>query len=64
MVGHEPQVILFFSFFFSFCFNCRVGLCMKKRRGIAAQRAEGPEDCVDGESVNGESNSVVRKQRS
>jgi len=37
---------------------------MKKRSRIAAQRAERPEDCVDGESVNGEGMSVVRKKRS
>jgi len=28
------------------------------------QRAERPEDCVDGESVDGEGKSVVRKKRS
>jgi len=37
---------------------------MKKRSGIAAQRAEQPEDCVDGESVDEEGKSVVRKKRS
>ena len=37
---------------------------MKKRSGIAGQRAERPEDCVDGESVDGEGRSVVRKKRS
>jgi len=37
---------------------------MKKRSGIAAQRAERPEDCVDGESVDGEGRSVVTKRRS
>jgi len=37
---------------------------MKKRSGIAAQRAERPEDSVDGESVDGEGRSVVRKKRS
>jgi len=36
---------------------------MKKRGGIAAQRAERPEDCFDGESVDGEGKSVVRKKR-
>jgi len=37
---------------------------MKRRSGIAAQRAERPEDCVDGESVDGEGRGVVRKKRS
>jgi len=37
---------------------------MKKRSGIAPQWAERPEDCVDGESVDGEDKSVVRKKRS
>jgi len=37
---------------------------MKKRSGIAVQRAERPEDCVDGESMDGEGKSVVRKKRS
>jgi len=37
---------------------------MKKRSGIAAQRAERPEDCVDSESMDGEGRSVVRKKRS
>jgi len=37
---------------------------MKKRTVIAAQRAEPPEDCVDGETVDGEGRSVVRKKRS
>ena len=37
---------------------------MKKRSGIAVQRAERPEDCVDGERVDGEGKSVVRKKRS
>jgi len=37
---------------------------MKKRSWIAAQRAERHEDCVDGESVDGEGRSVVRKNRS
>jgi len=37
---------------------------MKKRSGIAAERAERPEDCVDGKSVDGEGRSVVRKKRS
>jgi len=37
---------------------------MKKRSGIAAQRAGRPEDCVDGERVDGEGRSVVRKKRS
>jgi len=37
---------------------------MRKRSGIGAQRAERPEDCVDGESVDGEGRSVVRKKRS
>jgi len=37
---------------------------MKKRSRIAAQRAESPEDCVDGESLDGEGKSVVRKKRS
>jgi len=37
---------------------------MKKRSGIAAQRAERPEDCVDGESLDAEGRSVVRKKRS
>jgi len=37
---------------------------MKKRSGIAAQRAERPEDCGDGESVDAEGRSVVRKKRS
>ena len=37
---------------------------MKTRSGIAAQRAERPEDCVDGESVDGEGRRVVRKKRS
>jgi len=36
---------------------------MKKRSGIAAQRADQPDDCVDGESVDGEGRSVVRKKR-
>jgi len=36
----------------------------KKRSGIAAQRAERTEDCVDGKSVDAEANSVVRKKRS
>jgi len=36
---------------------------MKKRSGIAAERAERPEDCLDGESVDGEGKSVVRKKR-
>jgi len=37
---------------------------MKKRSGIAAQRAERPEDCVDGESVDGKGRSLVRRKRS
>ena len=37
---------------------------MKKRSRIAAQRAERPEDCVDGESVDGEGKSLVREKRS
>jgi len=37
---------------------------MKKRRGIAAQMVQRPEDCVDGVSVDGEGKSVVRKKRS
>jgi len=37
---------------------------MKKRSGIAGQRAERPEDCVDRESVDVEGKSVVRKKRS
>jgi len=37
---------------------------MKKRSRIAAQRAERPEDGVDGESVDQEGKSVVRKKRS
>jgi len=37
---------------------------MKKRSGIAARRAKRPEDCVDGESLDGEGKSVVRKKRS
>jgi len=37
---------------------------MKKRGGIAAQRAERPEDCVDGERVDRQGKSVVRKKRS
>jgi len=37
---------------------------MKQRSRIAAQRAERPEDCIDGESVDGEGKSVVRKKRS
>ena len=37
---------------------------MKKRSGIAAQRAERPEDCGDDESMDGEDKSVVRKRRS
>jgi len=32
---------------------------MKKRSGIAAQRAERPEDCVDREGVDGEGKSSV-----
>jgi len=32
---------------------------MKKRSGIAAQRAEQPEDCVDSQSVDGEGKNVV-----
>ena len=28
------------------------------------QRAERPEDCVDGESMDGEGKTVVRKKRS
>jgi len=37
---------------------------MKRRSGIAAQRAERAEDCVEGESVDGEGKSVVRKKTS
>jgi len=37
---------------------------MKKRSRIAAQRAEPPEDWVDGESLDGEGKSVVRKKTS
>jgi len=37
---------------------------MKKRSEIAAQRAERPEDCVNGKRVDGEGKSVVRKKRS
>jgi len=37
---------------------------MKKRTEIAAQRAERLKDCGDGESVDGEGKSVVRKKRS
>jgi len=37
---------------------------MKKRGGIAPQKAERPEDCVDGESLDGEGKSVVSKKRS
>jgi len=37
---------------------------MKKRSGIAVQRAERPEHSVDGERVDGEGNSVARKKRS
>jgi len=57
-------VFLFFSFFSFFCFNCCVCFCRKKRSGIAVQRAEQPEDCVDGESVAGEGKSVLSKKRS
>jgi len=37
---------------------------MKKRSGIAVQRAEQPEDCVDGARVDGEGKSMLRKKRS
>jgi len=37
---------------------------MKKRSRIAAKRAERPEDCVEGESVDREGKSMVRKKRS
>jgi len=37
---------------------------MKRRSGIPGQRAERPEDCVDGESLDAEGKSVVRKRRS
>jgi len=36
---------------------------MKKTSGIAAQRAERPEDCVDGASVDGEGKSGLQKKR-
>ena len=58
-MGQEPREFLFFSFFLLFCFNCRVCLCMKPSSGIAAQRAERPEDCVDSESVDRECKRVV-----
>jgi len=57
-------VFLFFSFFFFFVLTAEFSFCMKKRSRIAGQRAEQPENCVDGESVNGEGKSVVRKKRS
>jgi len=37
---------------------------MKRRSWIAAQRAERAEDCVEGDSVDGEGKRVVRKKRS
>jgi len=37
---------------------------MKNRSGIAAQREERPEDCVDGERVDGGGKSMVRNKRS
>jgi len=61
--GARATGLSFLFFFLFFCFNCRV-CCMKKRSRIAAQRAERPEDCVDGKSVDGEDKSVVRKKRS
>jgi len=39
-------------------------LCIKKRSGIAWQRAARLEDCVDGESVDGEAKTVVSTKRS
>jgi len=62
--GARATGVSFLFFFLFFCFNCCVCFCMKKRSAIAAQRAERPEDCVDGESVDGEGRSVVRKKRS
>ena len=60
--GARATCVSFLFFFLFFCFNCWVCFCMKKRSGIAAPRAERPEDCVDGESVDGEGSTVVRKK--
>jgi len=62
--GARAMGVSFLFVVLFFCFNCRVCFCRKKRSGIAAQRAERPENCVDGESVDGEGKSVVRRKRS
>ena len=62
--GARATGVSFLLFFLFFCFNNWVCFCMKKRSGMAAQRAARLEDCVDGESVDGEGKSVVRKKRS
>jgi len=55
---------LFFSFFFFFVSPAEfVSIMYEKEKGIVAQWAERPKDCVDGESVDGDGNTVVRKKR-
>jgi len=62
--GARAAGVSFVLSFLCFCLNCRVSTCMNKRRGIAAQRAKPPDDCVDGESLDGDGKSLVRKKQS
>jgi len=64
-VGGARATGVSFLFFFSFFWFQPLSLLLyEKEKRIAAQRVDRPENCVDGESVDGEGKSVVRKKRS